>query len=131
MDANGTGLVKYDEFVDCFRRGFHEPSPTQAELLRHFFDLCSGGKDTMDFRMFLVGLVLVPPPAEEEKDSDDLSPPRNLAESLKKSKERHREQLYAQLAFAAFAVEHDDRISWREFHDLWTWLFPNGGPEDE
>lgn len=148
MDPQGTGLVTFDEFRNCFRRAFHDPSPNQEGLLRHFFDLVSGGGTTMDFRCFLVGLALVAPnevprspsrqtlhvadttragtPDKTHRDDEHAARGRctSPAMALQQAKDKHREEIYAQLAFAAFAEEHDDRITWREFADLWGWLYP-------
>lgn len=123
MDVGGNGCINCEEFIDCFRRGFHEPSIVQVRLLQHFFNLLSGGQGTMDFRTFLVGLALTDDQHHEVEASP--SPPGDTpAAALQQTQDRFKEQIYAQLAFAAFAVERDDRISFREFEELWEWLYP-------
>lgn len=116
MDNQGTGMVTFEEFVDCFRRGFHEPSTDQTALLQEFFFQLTGGPPTLDFRKFLIGLALV---NENEKSEEQATATKMPVDQMKG-------KIYAQLAFAAFAAENDDRISWREFSELWNWLHPSG-----
>jgi lysophosphatidylcholine acyltransferase/lyso-PAF acetyltransferase len=114
MDPKGTGLIGFEEFKDCFRRGFHEPSAEQTQLLQ-----LTGGSTHLDFRKFLIGLALV---NENEKALD--SSPGNKSTVLPIAEVQ--DKIYAQLAFAAFATEANDRISWNEFTELWSFLHPSG-----
>jgi len=108
MDTSGSGLVGFEDFKNSFGRGFHEPSTAQQNLLRDFFDQLTSGSEQLDFRKFLIGLALVNENGHERE-----------ATAVQKGK------IYAKLAFAAFASESDDKISWREFNDLWNWLNPD------
>jgi len=127
MDPSGTGLVDFDEFKQCFSRGFHEPSQAQTRLLQEFFKELTGGKPNLDFRAFLVGLAL----SNEQQQSDKNEPQKETASATtpvdkEKFVDMYRSRFHAQLAFAAFAAGSDDRITWQEFRELWQWIYPDG-----
>eukprot|EP00928_Gymnodinium_smaydae_P014503 TRINITY_DN15323_c1_g1_i1.p1 TRINITY_DN15323_c1_g1~~TRINITY_DN15323_c1_g1_i1.p1 ORF type:complete len:618 (-),score=132.01 TRINITY_DN15323_c1_g1_i1:95-1948(-) len=121
MDHSGTGLVGFEEFKDCFRRGFHEPSAEQTRLLQDFFFQLTGGSQNLDFRTFLIGLALV-----NEHDQDGQTEKTDTPTSTMIPFAEMKGKIYARLSFAAFAAESDERISWREFKELWNWLHPSG-----
>lgn len=123
MDKEGAGLWRFEEFKASFRRGFHEPSAEQTKLLQDFFFQLTGGSEYLDFRKFLIGLALVNENEKAQVADGDKSSPRKSSTTLPVAEIR--EKIYSQLAFAAFASESDDRISWDEFRELWTWLHPD------
>lgn len=126
MTQDGSGLVNFEEFVDCFRRAFHEPSEGQKKLLQKFFHQLTGGQELLDFRKFLIGLALVPAEAEEARNRA-VSGSEDAATSLPQLEvllDRYRGQMYVHLAFAAFAASCDSSITWKEFNELWVWLYP-------
>merc|ERR1712003_346504 len=89
------GRVSCEEFVDCFRRAFHEPSEAQAKLLQEFFRQLTGGQPTLDFRKFLIGLALVP---DLEADSKEPQAEPSEATALPRFEEfvdKYREKMYA------------------------------------
>mmetsp|Transcript_9992 Transcript_9992/g.26514 ORF Transcript_9992/g.26514 Transcript_9992/m.26514 type:complete len:591 (-) Transcript_9992:118-1890(-) len=121
MDHKGSGLVGFEDFKASFQRGFHTPSQEQTKLLEEFFYQLTGGSAMLDFRKFLIGLALV---NENEKGTEDEAMGAKVSTKLPLAAIKGK--IYSQLAFAAFAAESDDRISWREFKELWNWLHPAG-----
>jgi len=142
MDRDGTGRVNFEEFKDAFQRAFHAPSVAQAKFLRQFFLQLTGGQPTLDFRRFLIGLALVggtKESASETTPETSASPDSPTSPSQSSTAapldfdalaDRYKAQMFVQLAFAAFAANADDRIFWKEFEELWTWIHPAGLQED-
>lgn len=141
MDRDGTGRINFEEFKEAFQRAFHAPSVAQAKFLQQFFLQLTGGKPTLDFRRFLIGLALVggnEGPASEAPETctnpdQPASPSQNSTSApldFDALADRYKAQMYVQLAFAAFAANADDRIFWQEFEELWTWIHPAGIQED-
>jgi len=142
MDRDGTGRVNFEEFKDAFQRAFHAPSVAQAKFLRQFFLQLTGGQPTLDFRRFLIGLALVggtKESASETTPETSASPDSPTSPSQSSTAapldfdalaDRYKAQMFVQLAFAAFAANADDRIFWKEFEELWTWIHPAGIQED-
>lgn len=124
MNHDGSGLVSFEEFCDCFRRAFHEPSEGQKKLLQKFFEQLTGGQELLDFRKFLIGLALVPEDKEEVRSIAGSEEAATSLPQLEVLLDKYRGQMYVHLAFAAFAASCDSTISWKEFNELWVWLHP-------